>query len=116
MHLTFELTDSQRDGLLSEVRSTKQYDDAVSAGVAAAMQDLSSLVWVDASGSVLFQCWAGDGDLPGWTKDFPVRDTVRYFFRNRSHGGFTAEEIADLRAIKEEFLRIASGISRALGE
>ncbi len=115
MQLTFELTAEQREALLQEARNSKEFEDAVEAGVASVVSGTLALL-LRRQGQMVMNVWAGVGDLQGWSKDFPIESAVDLEIEERTHGGYCPDEVDKLRFFRAEFLRFAEKISKVIGD
>lgn len=115
MQLTFDLTAEQHRALVQEARNSKEFEAAVDSEVASVMSETLALL-AEQQGQMVMNVWAGDGDLPGWSKDFLIERAVENEIKESTHGGYRPDEIQKLRFFRDEFLRFAERISKAIGD
>lgn len=115
MQLNFDLTAEQRRALFQEARNSKEFEDAVDSEVALVMSETLALL-AERQGQMVLNVWAGDGDLPGWSKDFLIERAVDVEIKESTHGGYRPDQVQKLRFFRDEFLRFAEKISKAIGD
>ena len=107
MELTFELTDEQREAVMSEATDSPEWWAEVEKRVTQEMSDLHFMVYGDEKYPPLTICvWADDGDRAGYNLEFTLEQALGTF----------GDEFTDdqLRRHRAELLRLVAKIDAEL--